>query len=804
MPVQHRLDGSGSLVAAVCGVGGVPMSARKVTLALFLLAFAGMALRSASTVASSSTSHNQAAPDAPQIDACYRTNDQITSFLQAVASSHPDIAVLSDAGLSWEGTRQLWLLRLGKGSGPANDPRPTIFLLAGHHPRQVVGVEMLLRLVDHLVAGYGNDPQITWLLENRWLYIMPNVNPDGWHQARTNYPAWFKNTNSSNGCGDPFSWGTDLNRNYPYKWNNGGTSNHPCDSSYRGPSALSEPESGHVLSAFQASGSPADLVVSLEAPGPAILYPWGWTSTPPDDISGFDALAWELGQLNGTPRSGIHSHNPDGSPISGILDDTVYGQFGMPALTLRIADLGAPACEALDGIWAAQRPGLLYAASVAGEGKAGTLSHPFGPEVIELAVTGGSNGGIQVSAVLSANYGTVAGAVYTIDGDPESDPSTPMSGSYGAATANASAQVDTSGLTPGRHLLTVQANNASNQWGVTASRFFTVTASAPTNTPTRTATSSTSITPAATNTGEANVTATQTASTTPTPLPTYTPTQTSTATRTPTSTYTPSATATRTATPVEPTPFSGTNTATATRTPTVPTATRTSTATQTPTRTHTATRTQTPTRTATLTRTSTPTRTATATRTVRPIASPTPLPCIDYTDVGPSQFFYVAVDWLTCRGIVGGYPDNTFRPNNTATRAQILKMVVLGHEWPLYTPGQPTFSDVQPGDWSYGYVEAGVLHGVIGGYQDGTFRPNDPVTRGQLCKILVLAQQWPLVEPSQPSFSDVPPDSTFYTYIEVARAHNLVSGYGDGTFRPGVHATRGQLSKMLYVALTQP
>jgi hypothetical protein len=169
-----------------------------------------------------------------------------------------------------------------------------------------------------------------------------------------------------------------------------------------------------------------------------------------------------------------------------------------------------------------------------------------------------------------------------------------------------------------------------------------------------------------------------------------------------------------------------------------------------------------------------------------------------------SHYFYAAVDWLTCRGIVSGYSDNTFRPGSTATRAQIVKMVVLGYGWPLNEPEQPTFNDVGPHDWSYGYVEAGVLRGIVGGYGDGSFRPNNPVTRGQLCKILVIAGQWPLLAPVEARFSDVPPGSTFYAYVETAHARGIISGYRDGTFRPSEHATRGQLSKMLYVALTQP
>jgi hypothetical protein len=160
------------------------------------------------------------------------------------------------------------------------------------------------------------------------------------------------------------------------------------------------------------------------------------------------------------------------------------------------------------------------------------------------------------------------------------------------------------------------------------------------------------------------------------------------------------------------------------------------------------------------------------------------------------------VDWLYCHNIISGYPDNTFRPNNNATRAQLLKIVVLGEGWPLYVPATPTFLDVDPNTWSYAFIETGVYHGIISGYPDGTFRPGNSITRGQLSKIIVLGRAWPLLNPALPSFPDVLPGSTFYTYIETARAHNIISGYSDGSFRPYNDATRGQLSKMLYVALT--
>ena len=150
------------------------------------------------------------------------------------------------------------------------------------------------------------------------------------------------------------------------------------------------------------------------------------------------------------------------------------------------------------------------------------------------------------------------------------------------------------------------------------------------------------------------------------------------------------------------------------------------------------------------------------------------------------------------------YPENTFRPFNPTTRAQIIKIIVLGEGWQHQAPPTPTFSDVTLTDWIYQVIETAFAHGIIGGYSDGSFRPNSHVTRGQLSKIIVSARAWPLLDPQTPNFTDVPPGSTFYTFIETARAHNIVGGYGDGTFRPSAEATRGQLSKMLHEALIQP
>lgn len=202
----------------------------------------------------------------------------------------------------------------------------------------------------------------------------------------------------------------------------------------------------------------------------------------------------------------------------------------------------------------------------------------------------------------------------------------------------------------------------------------------------------------------------------------------------------------------------------------------------------------TPTRTATRTPTATPPGTLTPTKTV------TPCP-VTFTDVQVSDYFYEAVRYLSCAGVVSGYTDNTFRPYANTTRGQLSKIVVLAEGFPISTSGGPHFTDVPTSNTFYPYIETAYNRGIISGYSDRTFRWGNNVTRGQLCKIVVQAESWPIDTTGGPHFSDVPVSDTFYPYIETALNRRVVSGYANGNFRPANPATRAQISKIVYEAV---
>lgn len=125
-----------------------------------------------------------------------------------------------------------------------------------------------------------------------------------------------------------------------------------------------------------------------------------------------------------------------------------------------------------------------------------------------------------------------------------------------------------------------------------------------------------------------------------------------------------------------------------------------------------------------------------------------------------------------------------------------------------FCPGE-RFTDVCPEDWFYQYVMDLTERGAISGYSDGTFRPYNDITRGQIMKVVVIANGLTASMPPIPTFSDVPATHTFYEWVEIGAATGVAGGYSCGGqgepcdvesrpyFRPAANVVRGQLAKMV-------
>jgi hypothetical protein len=203
--------------------------------------------------------------------------------------------------------------------------------------------------------------------------------------------------------------------------------------------------------------------------------------------------------------------------------------------------------------------------------------------------------------------------------------------------------------------------------------------------------------------------------------------------------------------------------------------------------------------------------------------APTATACtITFTDVPPGSTFYPFIHCLACLGLINGYPNGTFRPNNDVTRGQLSKIVSNAAG---FNDNQITqmFQDVPRGSTFYQYIGRLASRGYISGYACGGpgeacvppanlpyFRPNNNATRGQISKIVSNAAGYNNPPVGQ-QFQDVPVGSTYYTYTYRLTSRNVMSGYPCGHspagqcqpplnlpyFLPNNNATRGQTSKIV-------
>src|SRR4051794_18804007 len=109
-----------------------------------------------------------------------------------------------------------------------------------------------------------------------------------------------------------------------------------------------------------------------------------------------------------------------------------------------------------------------------------------------------------------------------------------------------------------------------------------------------------------------------------------------------------------------------------------------------------------------------------------------------FSDLQPSHPFYEEMVFLEAEGIITGYSDGTFRPDEEVTRA--VAAIMIGRALDLNGEQRETrFSDVGAAQKASGYIASAVTEGIIQGYSDGTYRPYETVTRGQMAIFLSRA-----------------------------------------------------------------
>jgi carboxypeptidase T len=252
----------------------------------------------------------------------YHTWSETVAFVDSLRLLYPDvISEKWSIGQSVQG-RDLWCFRISD-NPDVDEDEPEVMIDAMHHAREIIASEFTIMFAEYLAQNYGTDPEITWLVNNRELYIVPVVNPDGSVYNEGNYPngggMWRKNRrNNMDG-----SYGVDPNRNYPYMWgyDNNGSSPDPDSETYRGPSGGSEPEVQALMNFINSREIRTH--DTIHSHGNLTLIPWGYTSSPTPDGALFDHMADEMVKFNGYVPG--QPHEAINYPVNGGTFDWAYG-----------------------------------------------------------------------------------------------------------------------------------------------------------------------------------------------------------------------------------------------------------------------------------------------------------------------------------------------------------------------------------------------------------------------------------------------------------------------------------------------
>lgn len=181
-----------------------------------------------------------------------------------------------------------------------------------------------------------------------------------------------------------------------------------------------------------------------------------------------------------------------------------------------------------------------------------------------------------------------------------------------------------------------------------------------------------------------------------------------------------------------------------------------------------------------------------------------------FIDVPVGAPFFHEISWLSNSGITTGYPDGSFRPQESVQRDAMAAFLFrkAGSPAGFVPPAISPFRDLAPGDTFYKEITWLASKRITTGYDDGTFRPGTPVSRDAMAAFLyryatTLAGAPAYPAPATAPFSDVRPGDAFHREVSWAHAAGITTGYPDGSFRPGAPVSREAMAAFLY-RLTNP
>jgi hypothetical protein len=258
---------------------------------------------------------------------------------------HPGIISKQVIGKTYQ-NRDIVAVKISDNAA-VDEAEPEVLFTAHQHAREHLTVEMALYLIRTLTDGYTTDSRVKGLVDTREVWVIPDVNPDGgeYDISTGSYAGWRKNRQPNSGSS---YIGTDLNRNWAYKWGCcGGSSGSTSSETYRGPRAASSPEvtalqnfvSSRVVGGKQQITTGIDFHTYSEL----VLWPYGYTySDTVADLTStdqrvFSTLGRGMASRNGyTPQQSSDLYITDGS-----IDDWLWGVHKIYGYTFEMYPAGS-------------------------------------------------------------------------------------------------------------------------------------------------------------------------------------------------------------------------------------------------------------------------------------------------------------------------------------------------------------------------------------------------------------------------------------------------------------------------------
>ena len=236
-------------------------------------------------------------------------------------------------GESVEG-RDIWAFKVSD-MPEEDEDEPEVLFTALTHAREPLSMMNLIYFVQLLAEEYGTDPELTYLVNEREIWFLPVVNPDGYvynESIQPNGGGMHRKNRLNTNCGDGTNRGVDLNRNYGFGWgaNNTGSSPDPCATTYRGESAFSEPET-QIVRDFILDREFMN-VIHYHTYSNVYIHAFGNATLPDEpDLTTHQEIGNEMARFNGYPVG--TGYELIGYTVNGDAVDWTYGDQELVAFT---------------------------------------------------------------------------------------------------------------------------------------------------------------------------------------------------------------------------------------------------------------------------------------------------------------------------------------------------------------------------------------------------------------------------------------------------------------------------------------